>query len=215
MNSNSHKSTGKAGFPRISARALVCAVLFGVFGVGEIVIRAETAGNSGVWDEKKFTIRAVPTSVTNSIIFTSETYEKSFYGAGWVHYFDSTGGSLAGIKIRETVETKTNNPFGWNYKVTLEDGVEWTLNANGRMDSADGYFTGKNGIDATKFTTFPQTAVDIQNYYWECPVCPDWVHFSGPNEIAVTLDKLSNGKFIVITSAYGKSHTNDYTGRFP
>ena len=178
---------------------------------GELTVRASFSYFADCYDEDKITIRAVPVAVTNSVIITDETTtDWMYYGAGWLHSFSGTGGSLAGVIISETVRKNFPDPF--KYKGYFNPGMEnsWVLDSNGTMNFPDVYLMPRTVINAALFTNLPQTASSSQWYHWRCELCRYWPKFTGPNLLTYILDIDEEGKLIFITNAYGVSYTNDY-----
>ena len=131
------------------------------------------------YSETNLTIHAIPVEwVSSTIVPVQESTD--VYGAGWVHTFSSSGGSLENVYIAEAVTNQPPNPFGYDYNVAAPPPTvnQWDLGANGTMIVADNYTTSRQYIDATKFDSFPQVATDLQWYYWSCPRCSIWTRFS-------------------------------------
>ena len=179
---------------------------------GDVTVRATAVGVSDCFDDTIVNIQAVPVAVTNSVIDVN-MWNLFAFGRGRFHTFKSSGGSLAGVAISETVE-QTQNPFNdKKHSVKIEKYI-WSLNENGSMTTSDAYYLEIALVDVSKFMpdNFPQTQIMEQYYYWRCNYCfnPNiWVHFSGPSPITFTLDKDSSGELKMVSTAYGLSYTND------
>jgi hypothetical protein len=178
---------------------------------GVITIRTTATVLPTCYAETNLTIHAIPVAWVSSVVVPP--YTTNVYGAGWIHTFSSSGGSLTNVYIAEAISNQPPNPFGYDYNVPAPPPVEGNqceLTDGGTMVSPDYYQTACYWIDATKFTNFPQTATDNQWYFWNCPNCNDWLQFTGPHPISVILCTNALGDFEVKTEAYGQTQTDPY-----
>lgn len=190
----------------------------GVNNSGTITVRASALAYPSVYAESNLLIRAIPTSRQSSSVNSWSPH--GVYGGQWTHTFSSSGGSLNGVDISETVLTRSGNPFGYSFNVTPGLPNVWTLDACGTMTVPDSYFTASIYFNATAFLPsppkagLPQTGTDDQWYHWWCPHDNTWILFTGPDTIDVTLLYVG-ANLIVRTTAYGQDVDDSYTGPSP
>jgi hypothetical protein len=190
----------------------------GVNNSGTVTVRVAASAYPSVYAETNLVIRAIPTSWQSCSV--NSWSPPGAYGGQWTHTFSSSGGSLNGVDISETVLTRSGNPFGYSVNITPGPPNVWTLDANGTMNAPDSYFTGSIYFDATAFLPsppkggLPQTGTDDQWYHWWCPLDNKWILFTGPYAIDVTLLYVGTN-LIVRTAAYGQNVDDSYTGPSP
>jgi hypothetical protein len=197
---------------------------------GSITVRAADAVEPTVFTDSILTIQAVPTGIASSQVFVTPL--PRYYGGHWIHTFTSSGGSLEGIYIGETIRTITKpSPFRGILGLTYDppakpsgptvpyEGSSWVLDAEGTMKVADAYRIAKSSIDARDFLSgsskagLPQTHKIYQWYSWYFPPAKRWVKFMGPNEITWTLRfNVTQNRLEVVTQAYGREIVQDYEG---
>lgn len=197
---------------------------------GSITVRATDAAEPTVFTDNILTIQAVPTGIASSQVFVTPL--PRYYGGHWIHTFTSSGGSLEGIYIGETIRTITKpSPFRGILGLTYDppakpsgpmapyEGSSWVLDAEGTMKVADAYRIAKSSIDARDFLSgsskagLPQTHKIYQWYSWYFPPGKRWVKFMGPNEITWTLRfNVTQNRLEVVTQAYGREIVQDYEG---
>lgn len=197
---------------------------------GVITVRATDVSDPSIFLDSSFTIQAVPTGLLSS--YVSKPSSSRFYLGKWIHTFTSSGGSLEGIYISETIRTLTKpspfrglgnlahdppaNPLGSIYP---HEGSSWILDANGTMKAADQYGIAKIAIDARAFLSdsskgdLPQTHRILQWYSWYFAPGKRWMPFMGPNEITWTLRfNASQDDLEVEIKAYGQEVVHRYEG---
>lgn len=197
---------------------------------GSITVRATDAAEPTVFTDSILTIQAVPTGIASSQVFVTPL--SRYYGGHWLHTFTSSGGSLEGIYIGETIRTITKpSPFRGILGLTYDppakpsgptvpyEGSSWVLDAEGTMKVADAYRIAKSSIDARDFLSgsskagLPQTHKIYQWYSWYFPPGKRWVKFMGPNEITWTLRfNVTQNRLEVVTQAYGREVVQNYEG---
>jgi hypothetical protein len=197
---------------------------------GSITVRATDAAEPTVFTDRVLTIQAVPTGISHSQVYITPL--PRYYGGHWIHTFTSSGGSLEGIYIGETIRTITKpSPFRGILGLTYDppakpsgptapyEGSSWVLDPEGTMKVADVYRIAKSSIDARDFLSgsskagLPQTHKLYQWYSWYFPPGKRWIKFMGPNEITWTLRlNATHNRLEVVTQAYGQEVVQEYEG---
>lgn len=189
---------------------------------GTITVRATDSSCSNATFDKELTIRGVPHQWQASTKITTGL-PPATYGGQWQHTFSSTGGSLTGVKVTETVTAGTSSIRKYDNTLFIRTAISygasiWIFTSADTFEW-DAHWCPETYVDAHYTVNVPASYTRSQQYHWFCPLhgplssTSPAAHVTctgyGPSALTRTL---AGNCTTFQTSADGETITDNYVG---